>query len=174
MILCKGIRNLKNTMTDHRQNEPANNQTTPKGANNLAIIFVVILIPLGAVVLFVMLSEGGTDPNAITKPSGLKYVELKDGKGQEAKTGDTVTVHYTGTFKDGKKFDSSLDRNEPFIFTLGAGEVIKGWDEGVVGMKVGGQRKLIVPYDLAYGPKGRGPIPPKAELTFVVELLSVK
>src|SRR5438874_7258824 len=111
----------------------------------------------------------------VTTDSGLKYVDLREGTGQEAKAGNSVTVHYTGTLKDGKKFDSSLDRNEPFTFTLGARMVIKGWDEGVAGMKVGGKRKLIIPYELAYCERGRPPvIPPKAELTFEVELLKVQ
>src|SRR6186713_1077130 len=89
--------------------------------------------------------------------------ELAPGKGAAAKTGDTVKVHYTGTLLNGKKFDSSLDRNEPFEFKLGASMVIKGWDEGVVGMKVGGKRKLTIPADMAYGKNGRPPtIPPNS------------
>jgi FKBP-type peptidyl-prolyl cis-trans isomerase len=112
----------------------------------------------------------------ITTKSGLKYEDLKVGTGKEAKSGDTVEVHYTGTLKNGKKFDSSKDRGQPFSFKLGAGMVIKGWDEGVAGMKVGGTRKLIIPPDLAYGERGagRGLIPPNAELTFEVELLGIK
>ena len=85
-----------------------------------------------------------------------------------------MTVHYTGTLKDGKKFDSSWDRKEPFVIELGAGQVIKGWDEGIPGMKVGGKRKLIIPSELAYGKKGGGPIPPDSELTFDVELMAVE
>jgi peptidylprolyl isomerase len=115
------------------------------------------------------------EEKVITTKEGLKYVEIKEGTGATAKAGDTVEVHYTGTFKDGKKFDSSKDRGKPFVFPLGAGRVIKGWDLGVAGMKVGGTRKLIIPYQLAYGEDGRPPvIPPRAELTFVVELLGVK
>jgi FKBP-type peptidyl-prolyl cis-trans isomerase len=110
-----------------------------------------------------------------TTKSGLKYLDEKVGTGAEAKAGDRVTVHYTGTLKDGTKFDSSKDRNEPFAFQLGAGKVIKGWDEGVAGMKVGGRRKLVIPGDLAYGKRGApGVIPPDAELTFEVELLGIK
>jgi FKBP-type peptidyl-prolyl cis-trans isomerase len=104
----------------------------------------------------------------------LKYVEQVEGKGKEAKKGDTVSVHYTGTLTNGKKFDSSVDRNQPFDFPLGAGKVIKGWDEGVAGMKEGGKRKLIIPSELAYGNRDMGAIPPNSTLIFEVELLKVK
>jgi len=109
----------------------------------------------------------------ITTPSGLKYVDLVIGKGEMPKPGDAVAVHYTGTLKDGTKFDSSRDRGEAFAFILGKGEVIKGWDEGVATMRVGGKRKLIVPPDLGYGDQDKGPIPPNSTLYFEVELLSV-
>jgi FKBP-type peptidyl-prolyl cis-trans isomerase FkpA len=110
----------------------------------------------------------------ITSPTGLKYEDLVEGKGEAAHAGQTVTVHYTGWLVDGKKFDSSKDRNQPFPFTLGKGQVIKGWDEGVQGMKVGGKRKLTIPASLGYGPRGAaGVIPPKATLIFEVELLKI-
>ena len=109
-----------------------------------------------------------------TTPSGLKYDDLVVGTGPEAKAGQSVTVHYTGWLTDGKKFDSSKDRKDPFVFPLGAGRVIKGWDEGVQGMKVGGKRKLTIPPGLGYGPRGAGnAIPPNATLVFEVELLKV-
>jgi FKBP-type peptidyl-prolyl cis-trans isomerase len=107
--------------------------------------------------------------------SGLKYTDLQVGEGEEAKSGHTVNVHYTGWLTDGKKFDSSHDRRQPFSFKLGAGQVIRGWDEGVAGMKVGGKRKLTIPADLGYGARGAGgAIPPNATLVFEVELLGVK
>ncbi|HYM82317.1 MAG TPA: FKBP-type peptidyl-prolyl cis-trans isomerase [Candidatus Limnocylindria bacterium] len=111
----------------------------------------------------------------VTTSTGLKYQDMVVGTGAEAKEGMTVTVHYTGWLTNGTKFDSSMDRNQPFPFALGKGQVIRGWDEGVKGMKVGGKRKLTIPADLAYGPQGRPPvIPPSATLVFDVELLGVQ
>jgi FKBP-type peptidyl-prolyl cis-trans isomerase FkpA len=111
----------------------------------------------------------------VTTPSGLKYEDLKVGTGAEAKAGQTVSVHYTGWLTDGRKFDSSVDRRQPFEFPLGMGRVIKGWDEGVQGMKVGGVRKLTIPASLGYGSRGAGGvIPPNATLVFDVELLGVR
>jgi FKBP-type peptidyl-prolyl cis-trans isomerase len=107
--------------------------------------------------------------------SGLKYLDLRAGRGPVAGKGDTVEVHYTGWLTNGKKFDSSLDRNMPFTFKLGAGNVIKGWEEGLAGMKVGGKRKLVIPAKLGYGARGAGNvIPPNAEMIFEVELLKIK
>ena len=108
-----------------------------------------------------------------TTGSGLQYVETLLGQGDEAVSGKPVTVHYTGWLTDGQKFDSSRDRGQPFRFGLGAGQVIKGWDEGVAGMRVGGRRKLIIPSNLGYGDRGVGPIPSGATLVFAVELLGV-
>ena len=110
----------------------------------------------------------------ITTESGLKYEELTEGTGEVATAGTRVSVHYTGWLTDGQKFDSSKDRDEPFEFALGAGMVIRGWDEGVQGMKVGGVRKLTSPPQLGYGVRGAGGvIPPNATLVFEVELLGV-
>ena len=111
----------------------------------------------------------------VTTPSGLKYVDQVVGTGEAAVAGKTVNVHYTGWLENGKKFDSSVDRGQPFSFPLGAGRVIKGWDEGVQGMKVGGKRKLTIPSDLGYGSRGAGGvIPANATLIFDVELLGVR
>lgn len=118
---------------------------------------------------------GATEPEWKKNASGLEYQELKVGEGVEAKAGKVVDVHYTGWLLDGTKFDSSVDRGKPFSFHLGAGEVIRGWDEGVAGMKVGGKRKLRIPAELGYGSRGAGGvIPGNATLIFDVELLGVK
>jgi FKBP-type peptidyl-prolyl cis-trans isomerase len=121
-------------------------------------------------------AELGVDTTSLTRlPSGLRYQDVSVGSGEEATAGRTAVVHYTGWLPDGKKFDSSRDRNEPFSFPLGAGQVIAGWDQGVVGMKVGGRRKLVIPPDLGYGASGAPPdIPPNATLVFDVELLGLK
>ncbi|MFN2432369.1 MAG: FKBP-type peptidyl-prolyl cis-trans isomerase [Gemmatimonadota bacterium] len=116
------------------------------------------------------------DAELTTTGSGLKYKDLSEGSGEEASRGEVAVVHYTGWLVDGTKFDSSLDRGTPFEFPVGGGRVIKGWDEGVAGMKVGGRRRLVIPADLGYGATGTpgGPIPPGATLIFEVELLEVK
>ncbi len=111
----------------------------------------------------------------VTTGSGLKYVDVKVGEGAVPQAGKRVTVHYTGTLLDGTKFDSSVDRGQPFVFVIGVGQVIRGWDEGVMSMKVGGKRKLTIPANLAYGERGAGGvIPPNATLIFDVELLGVE
>jgi FKBP-type peptidyl-prolyl cis-trans isomerase len=113
-----------------------------------------------------------TENAVVATDSGLQYIDVAEGEGEAAKTGDTVSVHYTGWLVSGKKFDSSKDRGRPFSFPLGAGRVIKGWDEGVAGMQPGGVRKLIIPSDLGYGARGAPPkIPPNSTLIFEVELL---
>ena len=112
--------------------------------------------------------------NVVKTASGLGYVEIVEGTGAQPKTGDNVSVHYTGWLENGRKFDSSHDRGQPLVFPIGRGRVIKGWDEGVGSMKVGGKRKLIIPAQLGYGAQGAGGvIPPNATLIFEVELIAV-
>jgi FKBP-type peptidyl-prolyl cis-trans isomerase len=115
------------------------------------------------------------DGHEITTPSGLRYVEIVEGTGAAPAGGSTVSVHYTGWLEDGKKFDSSHDRRQPLEFALGRGQVIRGWDEGLATMKVGGKRKLIIPAHLGYGDRGAGGvIPPGATLVFEVELVGAR
>jgi peptidylprolyl isomerase len=146
-------------------------------------LVICVLLALAAPLSFAQEKKMDTSKKAtppkkeitVKTASGLQYVDFKVGKGKSPKKGGTVTVHYTGTLTNGKKFDSSRDRNEPFQFVIGMGNVIKGWDEGVMTMKVGGRRKLIIPPALGYGAAGmRGTIPPNATLVFDVELLKVK
>ena len=147
-------------------------------------IATIAIIVLGAAVLVALnwnrifpktIPIGDSNTDMITTASGLQYQDLVVGDGQEAKAGDAVNVHYTGWLEDGTKFDSSVDRGQPFEFQLGAGRVIQGWDEGVAGMKVGGKRKLTIPPELGYGASGAGDvIPPNATLIFEVELLEIR
>ncbi|KAF4515936.1 hypothetical protein B566_EDAN000173 [Ephemera danica] len=119
--------------------------------------------------------SSASEGKEITTSSGLQYVDQVVGTGDTAKAGQTVSVHYTGWLTNGKKFDSSVDRGQPFSFRLGVGQVIKGWDEGVQGMNIGGKRKLTIPSNLGYGARGAGGlIPPHATLVFDVELLGVQ
>ena len=129
------------------------------------------------IMLFLFIFSSGfafAQTDTVTTESGLKYIVIKEGKGKKAEKGSAVEVHYTGTLVDGKKFDSSLDRGQPIEFTLGEGQVIKGWDEGIALMNVGGKLKLIIPPDLAYGNRAIGElIPANSTLIFDVELISV-
>lgn len=118
---------------------------------------------------------GATPSPTVVDADAFSMTTIKEGKGDGAKSGQTVTVHYTGTLKDGTKFDSSVDRKQPFSFKLGAGDVIQGWDIGVLGMKVGEKRKLVIPASMGYGAAGvSGAIPPNATLLFEVEMISFK
>jgi len=138
------------------------------------------LIAIGAIGFFIVSyfvyhkTRMGPPGTEITTASGLKYVDEVVGTGKSPSPGKSVTVHYTGTLENGTKFDSSYDRGEPYSFPIGAGRVIRGWDEGVMTMKEGGKRKLIIPQELGYGSRGKGTIPPFATLIFEVELLKVQ
>jgi len=141
--------------------------------------FISSFVVLAFLTLVPAYAQTNTSPTKVTgkptsTPSGLQYWDIVVGTGATAVAGKPVKVHYTGWLTDGKKFDSSLDRGQPFEFPLGAGRVIKGWDEGVAGMKVGGKRQLRIPPDLGYGGRGAGGlIPPNATLIFDVELIDV-
>ena len=145
---------------------------------SLGILRVVCMLLLLGLMMFADTQSGGPPPvsgKPVTTADGLKYWDTKVGTGTTATAGHKVKVHYTGwLLEEGTKFDSSIDRGQPFEFVLGAGQVIKGWDEGVAGMKVGGRRQLRIPPELGYGFRGAPPaIPPNASLIFDVELLGV-
>ena len=157
---------------------PAVSSGAPSGKNrNLRIIAILVVVVLAAsAVAYVLSKRGGSRGGAeVTTASGLKYVEVVEGSGATPQRGQTVTVHYTGTLANGTKFDSSVDRGRPAEYRIGVGEVIKGWDEAIMSMKVGGKRKLTIPANLGYGAMGRPPnIPGNSTLFFDVELLDVK
>ncbi len=139
--------------------------------------FAILLVSVAMLTIAVLPTSAAVKKGIkmVTTASGLKYLDEAVGNGASPSKGNLVVVHYTGTLENGNKFDSSLDRKEPLSFVIGVGQVIKGWDEGVMGMKVGGKRKLIIPPNLGYGSAGAGGvIPPNATLLFDVELLDVK
>jgi peptidylprolyl isomerase len=138
----------------------------------MVAILIVIALAASAVAYLIVQRAGNTE---VTTPSGLKYTDLVEGTGASPQMGQTVSVNYTGTLENGTKFDSSYDHGKAFEFRIGTGSVIKGWDEGLMSMKVGGRRKLVIPSALGYGPRGAPPnIPGNAMLIFDVELLGVK
>lgn len=138
----------------------------------IIILSIIIIFALGVFVFYLIMKEPPN--NNSFNMQGMKVEILKEGIGQEAKSGDTIFVNYLGTLEDGTKFDSSYDRNQPFSFVLGQGSVIKGWELGVLGMKIGEKRKLAIPPELAYGSQSvGGVIPANATLIFEVELLSI-
>jgi len=141
----------------------------------IAAVVVFALVAAGAAYLFAPGLRGGGAGAEVTTPSGLKYTDLVVGNGPSPRAGQTAVVHYTGTLTDGTQFDSSRDKGQPYPFVLGRGAVIKGWDEGVATMKVGGRRRLVIPPALGYGAAGSPPrIPPNSTLVFDVELMDVK
>jgi FKBP-type peptidyl-prolyl cis-trans isomerase FkpA len=140
----------------------------------IGAVGVVVVVAL-AFVIINRVAKANQYKGMTTTSSGLKYQDLTVGTGREVKDGDTIAVEYTGWLEDGTVFDTSVNRGQPFTFTVGQGAVIKGWDEGVVGMKLGGKRKLVIPPDLAYGSQGYGTvIPPNATLIFEISLLAIK
>lgn len=141
--------------------------------NKIWLVLVILLVAVGLIYYFGFYNRGN---KSMEKETGLLKIEiLKEGTGQKAQSGDTVIVHYTGILEDGTKFDSSLDRARPFSFILGSEQVILGWEQGVLGMKIGEKRKLTIAPELAYGATGAGDIiPPDATLIFEVELLEIK
>ena len=140
---------------------PAASSGKPTGKNrNMRIIAILVVVVLAASAVAYVLSRRGSSTGSgseIATSSGLKYIDLAQGTGATPRRGQTVTVHYTGTLENGRKFESSLDRGVPADFRIGVGDVIKGWDEGLMSMKVGGKRKLIIPSNLGYGPMGKPP-----------------
>jgi peptidylprolyl isomerase len=156
---------------------PAGKTKAPTGRNRqVRIIAIVIVLALAAsAIAYLITKRSGSTGSEVTTASGLKYTDIVEGTGPSPRAGQRLSVHYTGTLQNGTKFDSSVDRGQPFEFVIGTGSVIKGWDEGVMTMKVGGKRKLVVPSNLGYGPRGNGTnIPGNSTLLFDVELLGIK
>ncbi|HET6889782.1 MAG TPA: FKBP-type peptidyl-prolyl cis-trans isomerase [Pyrinomonadaceae bacterium] len=162
-----------------RGSYPATNVGRPAGKNRrLRTIAIVVVVALAASAIAYVLAnrgKGGSAGTEVTTASGLRYTDIVEGTGPVPQRGQTLSIHYTGTLESGRKFDSSYDRGTPMTFQLGVSPMIKGWDEGVSTMKVGGKRRLVVPAALGYGAAGRPPnIPPNSTLVFELELLSAK
>lgn len=152
----------------------SSNRKSGRRTKTIAVVAIAALATAG--VLFAglfILRGGGSSGGEVTTPSGLKYVDEVVGTGESPQAGQNVTVNYIGTLENGTKFDSSYDSGKPYTFRIGTGLVIQGWDEGLMKMRVGGKRRLIVPPQLAYGAEGRPGIPPNSTLIFEVELLGV-
>jgi FKBP-type peptidyl-prolyl cis-trans isomerase len=181
MLVCVVVLVLAQIGSDKDNNAIAIAKVTPYESIALATPPGNIVTPITQTTTPTVVTENSTliaskkmSENAVTTPSGLKYIDIEEGTGEAPKAGQKVTVHYIGTLENGTEFDSSVGRNRPFDFQIGVGQVIKGWDEGVGTMKVGGKRRLIIPSELGYGSRGAGGvIPPNATLIFDVELLKV-
>jgi FKBP-type peptidyl-prolyl cis-trans isomerase len=159
--------------TSFATQERAPRHSKQKRTRVIAAVIIVALVAVGAAYLFVPGLPGSTGAE-VTTPSGLRYTDLVVGTGPSPRRGQTAVVHYTGTLTDGTKFDSSRDKGEPYSFAFRQTPMIKGWDEGLSTMKVGGRRKLVIPPALGYGAAGRPGIPPDSTLIFDLELLDVK
>ena len=157
---------------------PASKSKPPTGRNRQAriIAIVIVVVLAGSAIGYLIAKRSSNNVGTeVTTASGLKYVDVTEGTGPTPRAGQQLAVHYRGTLQDGREFDSSYNRGTPYVFRIGTGTVIKGWDEGLMTMKAGGKRKLIVPPSLGYGPRGNPPnIPGNSTLLFDVELVSIK